>query len=410
VVITGMGVLAANGIGVSAFWESLLAGRSGIGPITLFDAQNQNLRIAGEIKNFHVRDYLGSQVNEKRVGRHTQLALVGTQMAIEDAGLTRAELTRQARVPLFFGVSTCAMDLIESGMHRLFDHGAARFSPYIVSNALPHGVTNTVAQYLAINADGRTLSSACQSGAESLYQGAQLIRSGQSDLVIAGGVDAPMTAFTIAAFSAGGLRPASYDEQHPEKASRPFDLHRTGGVLAEGAAVLVLEHLDRARERGATVYAELTGTSTASDPYGSEPTSGLSTTMRDALYNAGITPGQIDYINAHGPSEPVMDYVETKAIKDVFAHHARRIPISSIKGVTGNALAAQGPMQVIATLLAMRDQTIPPTANLETPDPQCDLDYTPLTPRKGRIDRALVNAHGLGGGNTSMVLEHLPTP
>jgi 3-oxoacyl-[acyl-carrier-protein] synthase II len=410
VVATGMGVLAANGIGLPAFWESLLAGRSGIGLISQFDAGEHFLKIAGEVRDFRLSDYVDGGKNANRIGRHTQFAIAATRMALDDAGLSKDDLARQRSIPLYLGVSTCAMDLIENGMRRLFQRGPSRFSPYIVSYALPHGVTHTVAEFLGVNMDGRTISSACQSGAEAVFQGYHAIRSGRADVVLVGGVDAPLTSFTVAAFCSGGLRPAAYDEDHPEKASRPFDLHRTGGVLAEGAGVLVLENLDHARFRGAAPYAEITGIAGASDEAGREPSSGLQATMAEAMVNAGAVPSAIDYLCAHGPSEPVMDRVETEAVKRVFPRDWRRLSASSIKGVTGNALAAQGPMQMIASALALRDGLLPPTANLECPDPDCDLDYIPLRARRADIRRVLVNVHGLGGGNTSLVMEKAPAP
>lgn len=402
-----MGVLAANGIGLPAFWDSLISCRSGIRPITLFDASRHYLRIAGEITEFNFSDYVNGQFKSKRVGRHTQLAIAAAKMALQDAGLEREDLVRAGSVPVSLGVSTCAMELIEGGMHRLFDHGPERFSPYIVSYALPHGITHTLTEFLGVNTDGRTVSSACQSGSEAILDGYRSIQAGRAEVAIAGGADAPLTPFTLAAFCAGGLRPSSYDESQPGKASRPFDLNRTGGILAEGAGVIVMESLDHARARGATPIAEILGVSSSSDDAGSEPTSGLAKTMAEAMYNAGVIPSDIDYINAHGPSEPVMDYVETKSIKKVLGDGAYRTPVSSIKGVTGNALAAQGPMQVISSVLAMRDGIMPPTANLDTPDPKCDLDYIPNEARHARIRNALINSHGLGGGNSSIVMQRV---
>jgi 3-oxoacyl-[acyl-carrier-protein] synthase II len=410
VVATGMGVLAANGIGLPAFWQSLLAGRSGIGKISLFDAGAHFPKIAGEIHGFRLSDYVDGAKKANRIGRHTQLAIAAVRMALDDANLSTDDLSRQPSIPLYLGVSTCAMDLIEDGMRRLFERGPSRFSPYIVSYALPHGVTHTVSEFLGVNMDGRTISSACQSGAEAICQGYEAIRSGRADLVLVGGIDAPLTSFTVAAFCSGGLRPESYDEEHPEKASRPFDRYRTGGVLAEGAGVLVLENLDHARFRGAVPYAEITGIAGSSDEAGAEPTSGLQSTMTEAMVNAGAVPSSIDYLCAHGPSEPVMDRVETAVVKRVFPRDWKRLAVSSIKGVTGNSLSAQGPMQMIASGLALRDGMLPPTANLEYPDPDCDLDYIPLQARRAEIRRVLVNVHGLGGGNTSFVMERVSTP
>ncbi|HMO52455.1 MAG TPA: beta-ketoacyl-[acyl-carrier-protein] synthase family protein [Kiritimatiellia bacterium] len=407
VVITGMGVVAANGIGLPAFWDSLVRGKSGVRPITLFDASKHFLRIAGEVKGFDFSSMVDMPMKAKRLGRHTQFAIATTDMAIRDAGLDRETMKKSGSIPITLGVSTCAMELIEAGMHQLFDHGPHRFSPYIVSYALPHGITHTLLEYLGVDADGRTVSSACQSGAEAIAQSYEFIRKGQAQIAIAGGADAPLTPFTVAAFCAGGLRPSEYNEDNPEGASRPFDLKRTGGILAEGGGVLVLENLDHAKARGARIYAEVRGCASQADAPGGLPVSGLANTMKMAMCNSRMYPHDIDYINAHGPSEPVMDKVETDMIKNVFGDHARSIPVSSIKGVSANALSAQGPMQLIAATLALGSGEIPPTANLEFPDPECDLDYVPRTARKVNIDTALINAHGLGGGNTTIVISSL---
>lgn len=404
VVITGMGVLAANGIGVPAFWDSLLAGRSGIGPITLFDASHHFLRIAGEVKGFNLTDYVNGQFKSKRLARHTQFAVVATRMALDDAGLDKEALLKSGPVPINLGVSTSAIDLIEGGMDRLVNHGPEKVSPFVVTYGLPHAITYTITDYLGINAEGRTISSACQSGAEGIAMAWDSIVSGKAEVCIAGGADAPITPLTVAAFCSGGLRPDAYDENAPEKSSRPFDLNRKGGVLAEGAAVLVLESLEHAIARGAKIYAELVGFGNAMDAAGEKPGAGLRVSMASALANAGYMPENIQYINAHGPSEPEMDVVETVAIRRIFGRHADRIPVSSIKAVTGNPLAAQGPMQMIATAMGLKHGIIPPTANLEYPDPQCDLDYVPLTSRRVKIKNALVNVHGLGGGNISAVM------
>jgi len=402
-----MGVLAANGIGVSAFWESLLAGRSGVGPITLFDASRHFLRIAGEVKEFDLSNFVNGHFKAKRLARHTQFAVAATQMALDDSGLTKEMLLSSGPVPVNVGVSTSAIDLIEGGMNRLVNHGPDKVSPFVVTYGLPHAITYSITDFLGIQAEGRTISSACQSGAEGIVLAAEAIISGRSRIAIAGGADAPITPLTVAAFCSGGLRPDSYDEQHPEKASRPFDLNRRGGILAEGAGMLILESLDHARARGARIYAELTGFGSSMDGAGEVAGHGMERSMAMALANAGLMPSSISYINAHGPSEPVMDNVEVQAIKKVFGDYALRVPVSSIKGVTGNPLAAQGPMQLIAAALAITQKMIPPTANLEHADPECDLDFVPLHSRRAGLDRVLVNVHGLGGGNISTIVERI---
>jgi 3-oxoacyl-[acyl-carrier-protein] synthase II len=234
---------------------------------------------------------------------------------------------------------------------------------------------------------------------------ADMIRQGQADLVLTGGVDAAVTPLTLASFSLSGLLP--WVDHHPDRMSRPFDLHRKGGILAEGAGVFVMESLGHALARGATPLAEVRGYGNQGDAPRSEAGSGLGEAMEEALWSASLTPGDVEYINAHGPSDPIIDRVETAVIKRTFGKRAGRIPVSSIKGVVGNPLSAAGPMQVGACLLGMRDNIVPPTANYETPDPWCDLDYVPNQGYSVGFDRAMINLHGLGGGNSCLVVERV---
>jgi 3-oxoacyl-[acyl-carrier-protein] synthase II len=405
VVVTGLGVLAPNGIGLDAFWQSLLKCKSGIGLITLFDSTEFPVRIAGEVKDFDIRKFVSGQVKAHRLGRHTQLALAATYFAIKHAGLERAMLEACAPVPVIIGVSTSAMDIIQRGEETMSSHGPAKVSPYIVSAGHPHAVASAISESLGISTKATTVSTACPAGLDAISIAVESIRSGRAEIAIAGGADAPISPLTVACFGATGLVPKN--SSNPEKLSRPFDRDRQGGILAEGAGILILENLEHALARGATPLAEIAGYGTSVDASGSLPASGLEDSMSLALANAGCRPENIDYICAHGPSDPVLDKVETACIKKAFGSHAYKIPVSSIKGVTGNPLAAAGPLELATCVMAIQHALVPPTANYEHPDNDCDLDYVPLKPRKMDINRALINIHGLGNCNSTMIINRV---
>ena len=339
VVVTGMGVLAPNGIGLDAFWDSLLAARSGIGPITFFDATGMRSRIAGEVKDFKPLDYIEPQLKPKRMARHTQLAYSAALMAIRDAGLEICESDLPSPTPVVVGVSTSAMDIIEHSISEFERRGMAGISPTAVGALTPQAAANAIADRIGTNAHATTVSSACPSGLDAVAVASKLIQSGEAELAIAGGADAPITKHTFAAFTASGL--SSCRNGEPEKASRPFDLERDSGVISEGAGMFVLENLERAQARGARIYLEISGYARQRDYAAEAPGSGLVSTMKLSLANAGLTPNDVDYISAYGPGHPVLDAAEVRYIKEVFGRRAYMIPISSIKGVTGNPLATE---------------------------------------------------------------------
>jgi 3-oxoacyl-[acyl-carrier-protein] synthase II len=403
VVITGMGVLAPNGTGLESFWSSLLAGRSGIGPITFFDASDLRSRIAGEVKNFDPRDYIEAELKPNRLARHTQLAYAAAVMAIQDAGLTICETDLPSPTPVVVGVSTSAMDIIENSISEFERRGLRGISPTAVGALTPQAAANFIADRIGANAHATTVSSACPSGLDAVALAAKMIQSGEAELAIAGGADAPITKHTFAAFTSTGL--SSCRNGEPERASRPFDLERDSGVISEGAGMFVLENMERAQARGAQIYLEISGYARQRDHAPEAPGSGLVETMRLALANAARTIDEVDYISAYGPGHPVLDAAEVHYIKEVFGKRAYSIPISSIKGVTGNPLAAGGPLQIAACALSFRDQMVVPTANYEVEDPACDLDFVPGRPRKARLDCILMNVRGLGGSTSSLVVE-----
>ena len=406
VVVTGMGILAPNGIGLEAFWESLLTARSGIGPITLFDASNLKSRIAGEVKNFDPSQYIEAELKPKRMARHTQFAYAATMMALKDAGLDVNNLDLPSPTPVVIGVSTSAMDIIERGFSDFDRRGPDGVSPITLSALSPQAAANVIADRIGACARAATVSSACPSGLDAVAVAANMILSGEAELAIAGGTDAPITKYSLAAFIVTGL--SSCRNGDPEKASRPFDLERDSGVISEGAGIFVLENLERAQARGAHVYLEIGGYARQRDHSPEDPGSGLVDSMKLALANAARMTDDIDYISAYGPGHPALDSAEVRYIKEVFGERAYSIPISSIKGVTGNPLSAGGPLQIATCALSFRDQTIPPTANYEVQDPLCDLDFVPDRPRKAKVDCALVNVRGLGGSASTMLVNRVP--
>jgi len=404
--VTGIGVLAANGIGVPAFWETLVAGRSGVAPITLFDASSMRCRIAAEVKGFDPQLHLRPEVKWKRMARHTQFAMAALEMALADAKLSPSAFARDERICVAMGVSTSAMEIFEEGVRRVQNGEHGRLPPWLVAASQPNAVTAAMAEFLGPCRSLATVSTACQAGLDSLLVAADMIRVEKADIAIAGGTDAPIAATTVASFGAArGMLSTRNDD--PAHASRPFDRDRDGGVLGEGAGVMVIESLSHARARGARPWLEICGGASFPDPRGAPTAAGLGVCMALALANARLRPEEIDYVCAHGPSDPLIDHQETLMLRETLGRHAYRIPVSSIKGVTGNPLSAAGPLELAACALAIRHECVPPTANYTTPDPDCDLDYVPQA-RVGRIGYALVNLHGMGGGNTTLVVRRPP--
>jgi 3-oxoacyl-[acyl-carrier-protein] synthase II len=407
VVITGMGILAPNGIGLEAFWESLLAGRSGIGPITLFDATGFKSQMAGEVKDFNPLDYIEPELKPKRWARHTQLAYAATMMALRDAGLDSDNLKLPSVTPVIIGVSMNAMDVIERAFYAVRSNGPNRMPPTTSAASIPQAPASVIADRLGAAAHAATVSSACTSGLDAAADAAAMIRFGEAEIAIAGGTDAPITPLVMGSFIASGL--VCHDNGDSERASRPFDWLRKSGVLSEGAGIFIMENLERALARGARIYMELTGYAKRRDLDPAKPASALADSMGLALANAQKTINEVDYISAYGPGDPVLDAAEVVTIKDVFADRAYSIPVSSIKGVTGNPLAAGGPFQIAACALSIRDQIIAPTANYQVEDPNCDLDFVPKRARKTKLDCALINVRGLGGGASTLVVNRVPS-
>lgn len=405
VVVTGMGVIAPNGTGLREFWRTLVAGESGIGPITRFDASGHRSRIAGEVKNFDPLDYMPAQWKPARMARHTQLAYAATQMALRDADFDPKLRSRGAVLPICVGVSTSAMDVLERGFQELTRRGPRGVNPGVVANCQPQAVAQLIAEKLGVESQVLTISSACPSGLDAIAAAVNRIRGGDTDVALAGGADAHVNPLAMACFASAGLSSSSNSDPH--RASRPYDASSDTGVISEGAGILVLENIERALARGAHPYLEITGYAGQMDPDQSDPCGGLEQTMRLAMANASREATDIDYICSYGPGSPALDMAELRMIRRVFGQAAEKVPISSIKGVTGNPLAAAGPFQLISCALAFKHKMIPPTANHDVAHAGYELDFVPRKARKALLNCALINVRGLGGGNSSMILERI---
>lgn len=403
VVVTGMGVVSPVGTGLEAFWSALVAGRSGIGPITRFDASEFATRIAGEVRDFDPTRYLDKK-EARRMDRFTQFAVAAAGMALEDAGLGTDGLDRD-RVAVILGCGIGGIETLEDQARVLVNRGPGRISPFFVPMMIPNMAAGQIAITFGFRGPNVTTVTACASGANAIGDAFKMIQRGQVDVAVTGGTEAPITPLSVAGFCA--MKALSTRNDEPERACRPFDAGRDGFVMSEGAAVLVLEGLSHARRRGARIYAEVLGYGSSCDAYhitAPDPEgAGAALAMAAALADAGLGPQDIDYINAHGTSTPLNDRLESLAIKQVFGPRAYEIPVSSTKSMIGHLLGAAGAIEAVATILTMVRGVIPPTINYEEPDPECDLDYVPNVARPARVDRALSNSLGFGGHNVTLV-------
>jgi 3-oxoacyl-[acyl-carrier-protein] synthase II len=326
-------------------------------------------------------------------------------MALRDANYNPAAEKLTSVLPVCIGVSTSALDVIEKGFRELEERGPGRVNSGVVSNCQPQAAAKLIAEKLGVETHATTISSACPSGIDAIAMAVARIKSGDAEIVIAGGADAPITPLTIASFASAGLTSSARFE--PAHASRPYEQASISGVIAEGAGIIILESLEHATARAARIYLEITGYFAQMDSDPQDPFSGLEATMRLSLSNAQKVANEIDYLCSYGPGDPVLDAAEVMMIRRVFGSRADHLPVSSIKGATGNPLAAAGPFQLISCALAFRHDMIPPTANHDMPSRGCDLDFVPRKGRKGRLNCALINVRGLGGGNSSMVVERV---
>ena len=404
VVITGMGLMSPLGQSVDEYWDSLVNGRSGIGPMTLCDPAQFPCRIAGEVSDFDPQQFVDRK-EARRMARFSQLAVAASGLAIEDSGLDVAAEDDE-RIGVVMGNGNGGFPTTELNAKLLFDRGGMKVSPFFIPMILPNMAAANVSRIFGLKGYNSTIITACAAGTHAIGEGAEIIRRGAADAVIAGGCEAGISQLGLGGFNV--IRALSRHNDEPERASRPFDANRDGFVPAEGAGMLVLEEMHHAMDRGANIIAEVAGLGVSADAFHSvepdEDGKGAARAIRWALKDAEVSPGDLDYINAHGTSTPKNDHVETLAIKLALGEQAYEIPVSSTKSMIGHALGASGALEAIAAILTIVNGEIHPTINLDTPDPDCDLDYVPNQSRKKTVDVAMSNSFGFGGQNSSLVL------
>ena len=402
VVVTGLGAVTPVGSTAPETWRSAVDGKSGIDFIRAFDADGLPVRVAAEVKDFDPAG-LASPKEVRRLDRNVLFALQAGKEAVADASLNGYDPTR---VGILFGSAIGGFIGIMEQAETMRERGPDRVSPYFIPNVLVDAASGQLAISLGIRGPNYAPVSACATGSHAVGEGAELIKRGDADAILAGGTEACIHPLILAGFTA--MRGLAAEDEDPPKASRPFDATRAGFVMGEGACVLVLEELERAQARGAQIYAEVLGYGTSNDAYhmaAPEPEAvGVAVMMKAALERAGVEPDRVGYINAHGTSTPLGDAAETKAIKDVFGDHAHRLAVSSTKSVMGHCFGAAGAIEAMMCVLAVRDGVLPPTINYRNPDPACDLDYVPNEAREAEVEVALSNAMGLGGHNACVLV------
>jgi len=404
VAVTGVGLVSPLGVGTIVTWEGLLAGRSGIGPITRFDATGYPSRIAGEVRGFNPLDYLDKK-EVKKSDTFIHYALAASKFALEDSGLTIDG--NGDRVGVIIGSGIGGLPLIESMHKTLLEKGPDRVSPFFIPGLIVNMAAGQVSIHYGAKGPNTSPATACTTGLHAVGDAFRFIQSDEADAMIAGGAEAVITPLSVAGFCA--MRALSHRNDEPEKASRPWDAHRDGFVISEGCGIVILEEMEMAKRRGAPIYAEVVGYGMSADAYHiSAPHpegDGAVRVMRAALADAELTPERIGYINAHGTSTPLGDLSEVRAIKKVFGEHAYKLAVSSTKSSTGHLLGAAGGLETGILALAVRHQIIPPTLNLDEPGEGCDLDFVPHQARPADLEHAMSNSFGFGGTNASIVLK-----
>jgi 3-oxoacyl-[acyl-carrier-protein] synthase II len=403
--VTGVGLLTPLGLGTEASWEAIRAGKSGVGRITQFDATAFSCRIAGEVKGFDPASYIEKK-EIKKMGRFIQFAIPAADWALKSSGLQITPENAE-RVGVYIGSGIGGFEIMEREHQTLLEHGPRRISPFFIPAMIVNLASGQVSMRSGAQGPNSATATACTTSAHSIGDSFRIIARGDAEAMICGGTEACITPMGIGGFAA--MRALSTRNDEPERASRPWDRERDGFVVGEGAGILVLEDLDGARQRGAPILAEIVGYGMSGDAYHvtapPDNGDGAFRVMRNSLRDAGIGPGQVDYINAHGTSTEVGDRAETVAIKRAFGEHAYKLAVSSTKSMTGHLLGGAGGIEAGITVLALRDQIAPPTINYENPDPQCDLDYVPNQARPMKIEYALSNSFGFGGTNGCLIFK-----
>ncbi len=407
VVVTGLGVVASNGIGKDQFWQANIKGVSGVGAITKFDPAHYKTRIAAEVKGFDPLPFM-SALTAGRIDDFSQFAVACARMAEKDSGL-KLSAEDPRRMGVVIGSGLGGMFFYEKQIVAIYEHGPKKAHPMGVSRVMANAPSGTVSIELGLKGPILTVATACASGNHAIGQACDMIRHDRADVIFAGGTEAPLVPYTFAAFD--NLCVMSRRNDSPQEASRPFDKQRDGLVMGEGAGMVVLEELDRALKRNAPIYAEVVGYGLAAGgahmvmPLASGEDAAQA--MRLALADARIQPQEVDYINAHGTSTVANDRAETLAIKDVFKEHARKVPVSSTKSMIGHAIGAAGAIEAVVCCLAIKNNMVPPTINYQDPDPQCDLDHVAGKARAQKVDTVLSNSFGFGSNNATLIFRRL---
>ena len=408
VVVTGLGLITPLGIGVEETWSALCAGKSGIAEITRFDASDFNTKIAGEVKDFQAEDFLPKK-EARRTESFIAYAVAASRMALEDSGLV-IDSSNAERVGVLTGCGLGGLLMLEQTSRILEKKGPRRVSPFFIPMMIGNMAPGMVSIHLGAKGPNSSIATACAAGTHAIGEAYKIIKAGAADAMIAGGVESVITPTCVAGFNA--MKALSTRNEEPQKASRPFDRDRDGFVVGEGCGILILESLDKALARHARIYAEIIGHGMSGDGFHMTAPSpngeGAARCMEASLVDAGIAYTEIDYINAHGTSTPLNDLYETIAVKSVFKEKAPLIPISSTKSMTGHLLGASGGIEAVFTALTIYDNVIPPTINLDNPDPECDLDYVPNVSRRADVRTAMTNSFGFGGTNATLILKEYP--
>lgn len=405
VVITGMGIVSPLGVGMEENWEAICQGKSGIGPITRFDASDFASKIAGEVKGFNPEDYMDKK-EAKKMDIFIQYALASGKMAIQDAQL-KIDESNADRIGVLVGAGIGGLSTIEKYHSILLKHGPKKISPFFIPMLIVNLAPGQISIYFGARGPNSSVVTACATGNHSIGEAFKIIQRGDADAMIAGGAESVITPLAVGGFSS--MRALSTRNHEPEKASRPFEKERDGFIIAEGAGVLILEDLEHALKRGAEIYAEIVGFGCNGDAYHISAPSpngiGAARCMEITMKDAGISYDEIDYVNAHGTSTPLNDISETMAMKTVFKDYAKKVAVSSTKSMTGHLLGGAGGVEAIYSILAIRHGVIPPTVNYETPDPECDLDYVPNTAREAKVRVVMSNSFGFGGTNATLIFK-----
>jgi len=405
VVVTGLGMITPVGIGVDSSWNNLIEGRPGIGKITQFDASAFPTQIAGEVQGFNPEDYI--ELKEiKKMERFIQFSVAAASMAVNDAGLEITDRTAD-RTGVIVGSGIGGLHAIEHYHSVFLEKGPRRISPFFIPMLIVNLASGQISIKFGAKGPNSAVATACATGSHSIGDAFRIIQRGEADAMIAGGTEAVITPLGIGGFNA--MKALSIRNNEPEKASRPFDAERDGFVMGEGAGIVILEDLDTAENRGARIYAEIVGYGMTADAYHITAPSpggeGAAKCMEIALKDGGANPSEINYINAHGTSTKYGDEIETTAIKTVFGEYARKVSVSSTKSMTGHLLGAAGGVEAVVTILSIYNDIVPPTINLDNPDPECDLDYVPHKARKMTVNYGLTNSFGFGGTNACLLFK-----